>query len=251
MSRNRDVLVAMATFNEIENLPRLVSEVFRHAGDVDILVVDDNSPDGTGRWCTQRAAEDPRLHCLNRPAKLGLGTAALATIQFALDQDYRYLVNLDADFSHDPRYLPEMIRRMQPPGKPPNDVVVGSRYVAGGGVTGWPIHRRWMSRAVNAYSRWLLGLRVRDCSGSYRCYRTSKLRELNLGAFRSRGYSIYEEVLWHLRRCGARIDEIPIVFVDRQHGQTKINAAEAWRAVAVILGLAVRNRWARKQEPAA
>jgi dolichol-phosphate mannosyltransferase len=136
---------------------------------------------------------------------------------------------------------------MEPKGEPPNDVVVGSRYVSGGGVTGWPFYRRWMSRGVNAYSRWLLGLPLRDCSGSYRCYRTAKLKELEIGELRSRGYSIYEELLWQLHRRGARIDEIPIVFVDRRYGQTKINSSEACRAVGILLGIAVRDRVGRKR----
>lgn len=238
-TRTSDVLVSVATYNEIENLPRLVAEIFRQLGEVDILVVDDNSPDGTGQWCDQAAATGPRIRCLHRPGKLGLGTATLDGMRFALDAGYRYLINLDADFSHDPRHLPEILRGMDPDDEPPRDVVVGSRYVPGGGVRGWPFYRRWMSRAVNAYSRWLLGLGVRDCSGSFRCYRVAKLRELELDTFRSRGYSIYEELLWHLRRHGARIAEIPIVFVDRRYGQTKINSAEACRAVVVILRLAI------------
>jgi len=248
MSRKSDVLVSIATYNEIENLPRLVAEIFRHTSDVDILVVDDNSPDGTGRWCDKAAARDQRVHCLHRPAKLGLGTATLASMQYALDRGYRYLVNLDADFSHDPRYLPKMIRRMDPNDLRPYDVIVGSRYVPGGGVRGWPLYRRWMSRAVNTYSRWLLRLQVRDCSGSFRCYRMTKLKELDFDAFRSRGYSIYEELLWHLRRQGARIGEIPIVFVDRRYGHTKINLAEACRALAVIFGLAASGWLGRKKK---
>jgi dolichol-phosphate mannosyltransferase len=242
MSRRRDTLVSIATYNEMENLPQLVADIFTYAGDVDILIVDDNSPDGTGTWCETKAAEDPRVRCLHRPAKLGLGTATLAGMQYAVQHGYRYLVNLDADFSHHPRYLPQMLQRMAPDDEPPRDVVVASRYVSGGGIEGWPLHRRWMSRTVNAYSRWLLGIRVRDCSGSYRCYRTAKLKELDLQAFRSRGYSIYEELLWALAQHGARIDEIPIVFVDRKYGQTKINAVEALRALGVIAWLAISGQ---------
>jgi dolichol-phosphate mannosyltransferase len=239
MNRSSDTLVSIATYNEIENLPKLVDSIFHHAGEVDILVVDDNSPDGTGMWCDEKAAEDPRVRCLHRPGKMGLGTATLAGMQYAVQHGYRYLVNLDADFSHHPRYLPQMMRHMEPADQQPYDVVVASRYVPGGGVQGWPLYRRWMSHAVNAYARWMLGIRVRDCSGSYRCYRTSKLAELDLQAFRSRGYSIYEELLWALTRIDARIDEIPIVFVDRQYGRTKINSAEACRALGVIARLAI------------
>lgn len=231
--KNR-TLVAVATYNEIDNLPSLVDGIFQYADDVDILVVDDNSPDGTGRWCDQQRTSKPRLQCLHRPAKLGLGTATIATMQHALHHGYRFLVNMDADFSHHPQYLPELIQRMEPSDGDPPDVVIGSRYVKGGGVSGWPLHRRWMSRALNAYVRRLLGLIPNDCSGSFRCYRTSILRELDLSSFQSHGYSVYEEIIWRLQRCGARFDEMPIVFVDRERGKTKLNMAEAFRAVRVI-----------------
>lgn len=238
MEKTSDTLIGVATYNEIDNLPDLVAEIFRHAPDVDLLMVDDNSPDGTGRCCEQLAVADRRMHCVHRPSKMGLGTATLAIVRHALDRDYKYLVNMDADLSHHPRYLPQLRERMDPPGQGPFDVVIGSRYVPGGAIRGWPLHRRWMSRALNAYVRWRLGLRVRDGSGSFRCYRVSKLRELELSSFRSSGYSVYEEILWRLEQCGARFDEIPIVFADRQHGRTKLNVREAWRALRVIHQLA-------------
>jgi dolichol-phosphate mannosyltransferase len=239
MARGSDVLVAIATYNEIENLPQLVEEIFRYARDVDILVVDDNSPDGTGRWCDHASAQDQRIGCLHRPSKLGLGTAMVRAIEHAIDCGYPFLVTMDADFSHHPRYLPDLVGRMNPSGQPPNDVVIGSRYVPGGAVTGWPRHRRWMSRGINAYARCLLGLAPRDCSGSYRCYRTAKLKELDIRGFQSSGYAFCEEVLWHLERRGARIEELPIVFANRQRGKTKIDSAEALRALGTILMLRI------------
>ncbi len=240
MNAQSRTLVVVATYNEIENLPRLVEQILAVASDVDILVIDDNSPDGTGDWCDRHAQQEPRLRCLHRPGKLGLGTATLDGFRAALDQGYEFVLTMDADFSHNPSYLPA-IRTCMATTIPANDVVIGSRYVPGGGIDGWPPHRRLMSRLVNTYARLLLGLSVGDCSGAFRCYRCETLRQLDLDQIRSRGYSYLEEILWLLKRRRARFDEVPIVFVDRVLGQTKINWREAVMAVAIIGGLGVRN----------
>jgi dolichol-phosphate mannosyltransferase len=234
-------LVMTATYNEIENLPRLVDEVLATVPQVDFLVVDDNSPDGTGCWCDERALLERRLHCLHRTGKLGLGTAIVAGMKYAIERGYRHVLNMDADFSHHPRYLPAMIGGMDPVGGPPQDVMIGSRYVPGGGTANWPLRRRLMSRAVNVYARWMLWLRAKDCSGGYRCYRVETLKRLDLDAIRSRGYSFQEEILWMLRRAGARIGETPIIFADREQGQSKINGREAVNAMRIIAALGVRN----------
>jgi dolichol-phosphate mannosyltransferase len=234
-------LVTVATYNEIENLPRLVTEIFQHAPQADLLVIDDNSPDGTGQWCDEYAADDTRLHCLHREGKLGLGSAIVAGMKYAIEHDYDYVLNMDADFSHNPRYIPDLLAGMDRDGQPPVDVMIGSRYVPGGGIEGWPLQRHLMSRGVNFYARWLLSLRPKDCSGGYRCYRTSKLAQLDLSTIRSLGYSFQEEILWRLKRLDARFDEAPIVFVDRQHGQSKIDRSEALAALHIIFRLALRN----------
>lgn len=234
-------LITLATYNEIENLPTLVAEIFQAAPQVDLLVVDDNSPDGTGRWCDEQAAVDPRVHCLHREGKLGLGTAILAGMRYAIDHGYDYVLNMDADFSHHPRYLPSLLAGMDPPGRPSVDVMIGSRYVPGGGVVNWPLKRRLMSRGVNLYARWLLWLRPRDISGSYRCYRCSLLAKLDFATIRSRGYSFQEEILWHLRRHGAKFGEAPIVFADRERGTSKINSKEAVSAIKIIARLGLQS----------
>ena len=241
MSFAPKTLVTVATYNEIENLPKLVEEIFAFAPDVDLLVIDDNSPDGTGAWCDRRAEEDGRVHCLHRPAKLGLGTATIAGMKYALDRGYRQVLNMDADFSHDPRYLPAILAGMDPPEGPPVDVMIGSRYIPGGGIEGWSWRRHFMSRGVNFYSRWLLSLKCKDCSGAFRCYRTSLLARLDFDRVRSRGYSFQEEILWRLQRLGARFGETPIVFVDRREGRSKINNREALAALWIILGLGLQN----------
>jgi dolichol-phosphate mannosyltransferase len=242
MAANHLTLVTLATYNEIENLPRLVDEIFAAAPNLEVLVIDDNSPDGTGAWCDEKAAADPRVHCLHRSGKLGLGTAIIAGMKYAIEHGYRYVLNMDADFSHHPRYLPALVAGMEgPDGTPRADVMIGSRYVPGGAIEGWPLKRHLMSRGVNVYARWLLGLSAKDCSGGYRCYRTSLLEKVDFDAIRSRGYSFQEEVLWYLKRLGAKIDETPITFADRQRGTSKIDSGEAASALRIILSLAAKN----------
>ncbi len=241
MSVGGQALITVATYNEIENLPRLAEAIFSHAPQADLLVIDDDSPDGTGYWCDEYAAEDPRLRCLHRPGKQGLGSAILAGMTYAIERGYAYVLNMDADFSHSPQYLPDLLGGMDPPGGPPVDVRIGSRYVPGGRVEGWPLRRHLMSRGVNAYARWMLGLKPKDCSGGFRCYRTATLARLDFAAVRSRGYSFQEEILWRLKRVGARFGETPIVFVDRRRGASKIDTREAWAALRVILSLGLEN----------
>ncbi len=241
MSQTKNILVTVATFNEMKNLPRLVEEIFRCLPEADVLVIDDDSPDGTGRWCDRQRAENPRLHCLHRPGKLGLGTAIVAGMKYAVEHGYRYVLNMDADFSHKPEYLPALLAGMDPPDGPAVDVMIGSRYVPGGAVEGWPLRRRLMSRGVNLYARWLLGLQPKDCSGAFRCYRAETLAKLDFDAVQSRGYSFREEILWRLKRLGARFGETPITFVDRRLGVSKIDSAEALAALRIIFALGVRN----------
>lgn len=234
--RTERTLVTIATYNEIENLPLLVDAIWEVAPQVDVLVIDDNSPDGTGRWCEERKKTEPRLFALHRKGKLGLGTATIAGMQYALEHDYDLVLNMDADFSHHPRYIPALLAGMDEA-----DVTIGSRYVPGGGVKDWPLKRRLMSWGVNTYARALLGLRPRDCSGAYRCFRTDLLRKVNFEAIKSRGYSFQEEILWHLKRAGARFTESPILFADREKGQSKINSHEAVNALWIIFRLGIKN----------
>ena len=159
-----DTLISLATYNEIENLPKLIDEIFTYVPEADLLVIDDNSPDGTGAWCDEKGAKDPRVHCLHRSGKLGLGTAIVAAMRYAVEHGYERIINLDADFSHHPRYLPDLLAGMAQGDGPGADVMIGSRYVPGGGVEGWPWKRHFMSRSVNLYARVLLGLKPKDCS---------------------------------------------------------------------------------------
>ncbi len=245
MSNAGKTLVVVATYNEIENLPRLTDEIFRYLPAADLLIVDDNSPDGTGQWCDRQAKNDERIHCLHRAGKLGLGTAIIAAIQYALEEKYSYVLTMDADFSHPPKCIPDLVAGMNPENGPAVDVVIGSRYIPGGGIQGWPLKRHFMSRCVNLYTRWLLGLKPKDCSGGFRCYRAEILANLDFDRIRSRGYSLQEEILWHLNRQGATFDETPIIFVDRQHGKSKIDMSEALSAVGIIFSLRAGSLFGR------
>ncbi len=229
-------LVTIATYNEIENLPLLVDAIWEVAPQVDILVIDDNSPDGTGQWCDERAKTEPRLCCLHRAGKLGLGTATIAGMKYAIEHGYDLMLNMDADFSHHPRYIPALLAGMETA-----DVTIGSRYVSGGGVKDWPLQRRLMSWGVNTYARGLLGLRPRDCSGAFRCFRVDLLRRVDFDSIQSRGYSFQEEILWHLKHAGARFAESPILFADRERGKSKINSKEAVSALWIIFRLGLKN----------
>jgi dolichol-phosphate mannosyltransferase len=225
----RRILVALATYNEIENLPRLVDEILLVLPAADVLVVDDNSPDGSGRWCDRQAAVEPRLRCVHRLAKLGLGSATVAAIRRALDENYDVIVTLDADGSHDPRYLGDLVRATER-----TDVAIGSRYCEQGAIEGWPIVRRILSRSLNSVSRVLLRLPVRDTSGAYRAYRVAKLREIDLGAVSARGFAYLEELLFHLARAGATFVEVPITYHQRRGGRSKAGLREAAGKIITI-----------------
>lgn len=225
-------LVALATYNEIENLPSLVAEVLRVLPDADVLIIDDNSPDGTGQWCESQTQVEPRLHCIHRPSKQGLGTATLVAARFAIDRGYEIFVTLDADWSHDPRHLTELLAALHNA-----EVSIGSRYCSGGKIEGWPMSRRVMSRWVNGLTHLLLRLPVRDASGAFRAYRVAKLREVRLDDIRATGYAYLEELLWHLHRAGARFSEVPITFHERRAGASKISFREAWGKLGTIFRL--------------
>jgi dolichol-phosphate mannosyltransferase len=224
------VLVSIATYNERDNLGPLVREIRQAVPEADVLVIDDNSPDGTGQLADELAAADPKVRVLHRPGKLGLGTAILTAMRTAMDENYDYLVNMDADFSHHPRYLPAVLAGMKN-----HDVMIGSRYVKGGGTVNWPLSRRLMSQGVNLVVRFLMRIPARDTSGAYRCYRVSLLRKAQLEKVKSRGYSFQQEVLYRCRKARAKIGETPILFEDRRFGKSKVNPKEAARSMAMIL----------------
>jgi len=237
------LLVSLATYNEAGNIAALIAEIHKVVPHADVLVIDDNSPDGTGRIASDLAERDPRVHVLHRPGKLGLGTATLAAMKFALAQNYDYLLNMDADFSHPPRYLPGILAGMSK-----YDVMIGSRYVHGGGTENWPLPRRVISQCVNMLVRFLFRMPVKDASGAFRCYRVSTLRTTELGRVRSRGYSFQQEVLFRCHKAGARLGEYPILFENRRAGASKVNRKEAIRSISMILYVGLRNVFGLEQK---
>jgi len=230
------LLIMLCTYNERQNLETLIPEIFAQVPAANVLVIDDNSPDGTGSCVDEMAASDSRIHALHRPGKLGLGTATVAGFRYAIDQNYDLVVNLDADWSHPPRFIPSLLAAIDEA-----DVVIGSRYVSGGSVTNWPWTRQLMSWALNCYARTVLGLTTRDNSGSFRCYRVSQLRKVDWSRIRASGYAIEEEILFRLKRCGARMVEVPISFEERKFGETKLRMSEAVSAGWVLLQLRLRG----------
>jgi len=234
------VLVLILTLNESENLPTLLAGIEAALPAADILVIDDDSPDGTGERAAQVAEQNPRLSVQIRRDQRGLGSALRQGIAYAIEHDYDFLLNLDADLSHDPADLPRLLAAAQAAATPPIDVVIGSRYVAEGGIEGWPLRRRLMSRLVNRFATTILRLPIRDCSGSLRCYRIARLRQVELEGLRSGGYAMIEELLLRLRAEGATMVEIPITFVDRRQGESKLTSREAVRSAWQLVRMAWR-----------
>ena len=230
------LLITLCTYNERENIEGLIPEIHHHAPDAEVVVIDDNSPDGTGDLADAISGKDPRIHVLHRQNKAGLGAATLAGFQYAIEQSYDYVINMDADFSHPPSAIPRLRAAMDKA-----DVCIGSRYIEGGGIMGWGWLRHFMSWGVNWYSRLFLRLKTKDNSGSYRCYRVSKLAELDFSRVRCKGYAFQEEILYRLRRVECRFAETPIVFEDRRHGESKINIREVFAALWGIFRLGVDN----------
>jgi dolichol-phosphate mannosyltransferase len=241
------LLVSLATYNEAGNLRALVETIREYAPHASILIIDDNSPDGTGRIADELHEGLPEIHVIHRAGKQGLGTAVLAGMRYAIEHEFDYFLNLDADFSHPPRFIPALLQGMEQ-----NDVMIGSRYVPGGGVEGeFNLKRKFMSTGINWYARLLLGLTTKDNSGSFRCYRVSKLAQVELERVRSRGYSFMEEILFWCRQAGCRMGETPILFENRRAGQSKINKSEAVKALQIILQLGLDRLLGRtKARPA-
>jgi dolichol-phosphate mannosyltransferase len=233
--RPAKLLVSVATYNERDNIAPLIAEIHAVAPNADILVVDDNSPDGTGKIVDELAASDPRIKALHRPGKLGLGTATIAAMRYAISNDYEFLLNMDADFSHPTRFIPMLLAGMAR-----NDVMIGSRYVAGGGTENWPWQRERISRTVNGVVRFFFRMGVRDASGAFRCYRVSKLRLVSFDSIVSRGYSFQQEMLYRCRLVGCKLGETPIIFENRRFGKSKVNGKEAARSIGTIFFLGLR-----------
>jgi dolichol-phosphate mannosyltransferase len=211
-------LVIVPTYNERENLEELVRRIFDQKLPTEVLVVDDNSPDGTGTLADEMAARDPRVHVMHRPGKMGLGSAYVAGFKWALARDYEAVFEMDADFSHNPDSLGDFLRELGHA-----DLVLGSRYLHGVTVVNWPLSRLILSYSANLYSRIITGMPVKDLTGGFKCFRRQVLEAIDLDRVRSDGYAFQIEINFKAWRKGFRIQEIPILFVDRQAGVSKMS----------------------------
>jgi len=223
-------LVVVPTYNEAPNIERLVVEILAQRPQLDVLVVDDNSPDGTGDLVAALAARTPRVQVLRRAGKLGLSSAYLAGFREGLRQGYAYICEMDADFSHQPHYLPALLDAAERGA----DVVLGSRSVPGGRAENWSWVRKAISRGGNLYARAILGLPVHDCTGGFKCFRAAVLRQIDLDAIRSNGYAFQVEMNYRCHQAAFRIREIPIVFPNRVAGQSKMSWRIVWEATVIV-----------------
>ena len=233
-------LVVIPTYNERENLPQIVPLVLEQDPQLDILVVDDGSPDGTGTIADHLAAANPRVHVLHRTAKEGLGRAYLAGFRWALERDFGYVFEMDSDFSHDPTYLPKFLKAIEGA-----DLVLGSRYVNGVRVINWPMSRLLLSWFANKYVRWITRLPLTDATGGFKCFRREVLAAIPLDRVASNGYSFQIEMSYRAWRKGFRLVEVPIVFTDRIEGHSKMNKRIVREAIWMVWWIRLQGLFGR------
>jgi dolichol-phosphate mannosyltransferase len=234
-------VVIVPTYNEVDNINILLNDLLSLPVNLSVINVDDNSPDGTGEASDEWAARYPdRVQVVHRAGKLGLGTAYIAGFKHALEADFDRIMTMDADFSHHPRYIPSMLDLSRE-----RDLVIGSRYVPGGGTLNCTWKRKMLSQGANTFAKMMLGLRAKDCTAGFRCYRREVLQAIDLDSIRSNGYSFLIEMIFYVQRRGFSIGEVPIIFEDRRRGTSKISKNEVVRALQTVQRLSVR-RWQEK-----
>jgi dolichol-phosphate mannosyltransferase len=234
-------LVILPTYNESENLPRIVPSILEQDPRLEVLVVDDNSPDGTGRLASDLAGLNPRVHVLHRTQKQGLGRAYLAGFAWGLERGYDRMFEMDADFSHAPKFLPDLLQAVDEGA----DIALGSRYKTGVNVINWPMSRLLLSYFANVYARWITGLPLTDSTGGFKCFRKEVLAAIPLEKVRSNGYSFQIEMSFRARHKGFKLVEVPIVFVDRTEGASKMHKGIVWEAVWMVWWLRIARVFGR------
>jgi dolichol-phosphate mannosyltransferase len=239
MTSNARALIIIPTYNEAENLETMIQAIQALDAGLDIMIVDDNSPDGTGEIADRLSETREGLHVLHRPGKMGLGTAYVAGFEWAVEHGYDYVFEMDCDFSHDPRYLPTFLENITAA-----DLVIGSRYVKGGDTPDWGLVRKFISQGGNFFARFMLGLKTHDCTGGYRCYRREMLQKVPWGEIRLQGYGFQVGAVYHIERLGGRVAEFPIVFQDRRVGQSKMSFKIILEAFAYVTRIA----WSDKKK---
>ncbi len=229
-------IVIIPTYNEIENIERLVNVIFDIQPDLNILVVDDNSPDGTAKAIEDRMAADSRLHLLKRPGKMGLGTAYCDGFRYALERNFEAIFEMDADFSHNPEDIPRFLEEIKD-----YDLVIGSRYKVGVNVVNWPLRRLILSYGANLYTRIITGMPIKDATGGYKCFRAEALRKIDLSTIRTNGYGFQIEMNYRMWKSGAKIKEMPIIFIDRRSGISKMNKKIIYEAIFLVWKLILQG----------
>jgi dolichol-phosphate mannosyltransferase len=233
-------LVIIPTYNEADNLPQLLPTVLKLGDHFNILIVDDGSPDGTGNLVKQLQKSEPRIHLIERPGKMGLGTAYVAGFRYAIANGFDYVFEMDADFSHDPNELPHLLAKAEE-----FDLVIGSRYIQGVNVVNWPMRRLLLSYFANIYTRVITGMPVRDATGGFKCFKRQVLESIDLDAIHSNGYAFQIEMNFKTWRKGYKIHEIPIIFVDRRIGVSKMSKSIVYEAVWMVWRLKIKSFFER------
>jgi dolichol-phosphate mannosyltransferase len=233
-------LVIIPTYNEAENITRLLPAVLGQAPNIDVLIVDDNSPDGTAGLVRDMMSVDSRIHLLERPQKMGLGTAYVMGFKYAIENRYDYVFEMDADFSHSPKEIPNFLKKIQE-----CDLVLGSRYIHGVRVLNWPMRRLLLSFSANVYTQFITGLPVRDATGGFKCFRREVLEAIDLDKVKSNGYAFQIEMSFKAWKKGFRVVEIPIIFLDRRSGVSKMSRKIVYEAVFMLWTLRFRSLFNR------
>lgn len=229
-------LIIIPTYNELENLPKLLPEVLSKNDDINILIVDDNSPDGTAAFVENEMKNNNRIHLIRRPSKQGLGTAYIAGFKYAIQKNFDLVFEMDADFSHDPKEIPRFLDEIQN-----SDLVIGSRYINGVNVINWPLRRLLLSSFANLYTRVITGMPVHDATGGFKCFRRKVLESINLDKVKSNGYAFQIEMNFKTWKKGFRVKEIPIIFVDRVKGKSKMSKKIVREAVTMVWKLRIKS----------
>jgi dolichol-phosphate mannosyltransferase len=239
-------LIIIPTYNEAENLAPLISQILALTPSMplDVLVIDDNSPDGTGEIADRLSHTHANVHALHRPGKMGLGTAYVRGFTWAIERGYDYVFEMDCDFSHHPRYLPTFLEKIKG-----SDLVIGSRYVQGGRTPDWGLMRKFISRGGNAFARLMLNLKTHDCTGGFRCYHREILERIPWENVNLQGYGFQVSAVYYVEQMGGKVVEFPIVFEDRRVGQSKMSTKIFIEAFAYVVKMAIQQRFSRHHEP--
>lgn len=233
-------LIVIPTYNEKDNVCDIITDVLATGENIEVLIVDDNSPDGTGSLVRQMQQSNKRVHLIERAGKMGLGTAYCAGFQYGLLHSYDFIFEMDADYSHDPKEIPRFLEEIKNA-----DLIIGSRYISGINVVNWPMTRLLLSYFANIYTRWITGMPVKDATGGFKCFRADVLRKIDLKKIRSNGYAFQIEINYKAWKGGARIKEVPIIFIDRRSGVSKMSKNIMYEAAYMVWKLKISSLFSK------